>query len=44
MPRLLLKIYYDGENYYGWQRQNTHTTIQKTIEDIFNHILKKKYN
>ena len=32
MPRFALKIEYDGQKFYGWQRQNELPTVQGKIE------------
>ncbi|MBU1076246.1 MAG: tRNA pseudouridine(38-40) synthase TruA [Spirochaetes bacterium] len=39
MQNLKLTISYDGTNYYGWQKQPSYPTVQKTIEDVFRKIL-----
>lgn len=31
--RILLKVAYDGSNYYGWQRQKGFITVQEKLED-----------
>lgn len=34
MPRFLFQIQYDGERFYGWQRQaNDQLTVQEVVED-----------
>ena len=40
MPRIKLKIEYDGTNYIGWQAQRNGTSIQSEIEES----LKKVFN
>ena len=40
MPRIKLKIEYDGTNYVGWQVQRNGVSIQGEIEDS----LKKIFN
>lgn len=32
MPRYRINIEYDGEPYFGWQRQDDHPSVQQTIE------------
>jgi tRNA pseudouridine38-40 synthase len=41
MRNIKLIIEYDGTNYYGWQVQSNHRTIQATIQDSLNDILKE---
>jgi len=43
MRNIKLTIEYDGTNYRGWQRQkNTHLTLQESIENTLEQILRKK--
>ncbi|MEX2403113.1 MAG: tRNA pseudouridine(38-40) synthase TruA [Balneolales bacterium] len=39
MPRYLLRIQYDGADFFGWQRQNEGKTVQGTIEHGLSTIL-----
>ena len=39
MPRYLLRIQYDGSDYFGWQRQNEGKTVQGCIEKGLSMIL-----
>ena len=41
-PNILLKIEYDGADFYGWQRQPDGPTIQSTIEDLLESILNRR--
>lgn len=41
MKRILLKVAYDGTNYYGWQKQPDVTTIEGTINETLSQILKE---
>lgn len=40
--RYLMKIAYDGTDYYGWQRQISKPTIEATIENYLSQILNQK--
>ncbi|HMM00322.1 MAG TPA: tRNA pseudouridine(38-40) synthase TruA [Bacilli bacterium] len=40
--RYLMKIAYDGTDYYGWQRQISKPTIEATIENCLSQILNQK--
>ncbi len=42
MKRILLTISYDGTAYHGWQVQQNAKTIQSTLSDAVEEILKKK--
>jgi tRNA pseudouridine38-40 synthase len=39
--RLRALIAYDGTEYYGWQIQKNHPTIQSTLQDCLQHICKR---
>ena len=39
MKRMLLKIAYDGSEYYGWQRQNNFITVQQRLEESLSRLL-----
>lgn len=39
--KILLSISYDGTNYYGWQRQVQHNTVQQEVEKAISKIYKK---
>jgi tRNA pseudouridine38-40 synthase len=41
MRNIKLVIEYDGAEYYGWQRQNGHRSIQQTLEDKIKLITKE---
>lgn len=40
--RYFLKISYDGTNYFGWQRQNNHVSIQEVIETEMSKFLRSE--
>lgn len=40
MKRMLLKIAYDGTDYFGWQRQNNFVTVQQRVEEALSGLLK----
>ena len=40
MRKILLKIAYDGSDYYGWQRQNNYITVQQRVEEALSELLK----
>lgn len=40
MPRILLKIRYNGSRYYGWQKQEGLPTVQGLIEEALSEIAK----
>ncbi len=40
MKRMLLKIAYDGTDYFGWQRQNNFITVQQRVEEGLSELLK----
>lgn len=40
MKRMLLKIAYDGTDYFGWQRQNNFVTVQQRVEEALSELLK----
>ena len=42
MPRIKLKIEYDGTNYVGWQAQRNGVSIQGEIEDSLKKYLIRK--
>lgn len=42
MRNIKLTIEYDGTNYAGWQTQNSHKSIQETIEKALKKILREK--
>lgn len=42
MYYIKLCVEYDGTNYFGWQRQKGHVTIQETIENALSKLLKEK--
>ena len=44
MPRIKLKIEYDGTNYVGWQVQRNGVSIQGEIEDSLKKFSIKKLN
>ncbi|MCC8097643.1 MAG: tRNA pseudouridine(38-40) synthase TruA [Eubacterium sp.] len=39
MKRMLLKIAYDGTEYFGWQRQNNFITVQQRLEEALSELL-----
>ncbi len=39
--RILLKVLYDGTNYFGWQRQNNFITVQQKLEEALSELFKK---
>ena len=42
MPRIKLKIEYDGTNYVGWQAQRNGVSIQGEIEESLKKIFKRE--
>ena len=38
--RYFVELAYNGTNFYGWQKQPNHTSIQSTIEEAFSLILR----
>lgn len=44
MRNIKLIIQYDGTNYYGWQKQLKHPTVQQTIEKKLSIILQENIN
>ena len=42
MKRILLKIEYDGKNFFGWQKQRQKRTVQGEIEQALQKLLGKK--
>ena len=44
MNNYKIKIQYDGSNYAGWQEQENANTIQETIKNSINTILREKVN
>lgn len=42
MPKVFLKLAFDGSAYYGWQRQLHVPTVQEAIEDVMSNIYKEK--
>jgi len=42
LRNIKLKIEYDGSNYSGWQRQKNKRTLQQTIEENLEKVLKEK--
>ncbi|MBQ7265694.1 MAG: tRNA pseudouridine(38-40) synthase TruA [Firmicutes bacterium] len=39
---ILLKLAYDGSNYYGWQRQKDFITVQQVVEEALLSLTKKE--
>ena len=44
MPRFLMTIRFDGTAYHGWQVQNNAVTIQQTVQDSLEAVLKFRPN
>lgn len=44
MSRYLMTIRYDGTNYHGWQVQNNAMTVQQTVQDSLESLLKTRPN
>ncbi len=40
--RILLKVSYDGSNYYGWQRQKGFVTVQEKLEEGLSALMGKE--
>ena len=41
MKNIAMRLMYDGTAYHGWQYQNNAVTVQQTIEDALEKLLKK---
>lgn len=41
MKNIAMRLMYDGTAYHGWQYQNNAVTVQQTIEDALERLLKK---
>lgn len=39
--RILIRISYDGSNYFGWQRQNGFISVQQKVEEALSALLKQ---
>ncbi len=39
--RILIRISYDGSNYFGWQRQNEFISVQQKVEEALSALLKQ---
>lgn len=42
MKNFKIKIQYDGTNYFGWQRQKKHVSVQSKIEEILKNLFKEE--
>ncbi|MBS4013401.1 MAG: tRNA pseudouridine(38-40) synthase TruA [Bacteroidetes bacterium] len=42
--RYFIKLSYDGTNYHGWQKQPGDVTVQETLEEALNTILREDVN
>lgn len=42
--KILIRIAYDGSNYYGWQRQNGFVSVQQRVEEALYSLLGQKIN
>ena len=40
--KFLIRIAYDGSNYFGWQRQNDFISVQQRVEEALSSLLKKE--
>ena len=38
---ILLTLSYDGTNYFGWQRQKNHISVQQKLEEALSYLMKK---
>ncbi|MGN1319457.1 MAG: tRNA pseudouridine(38-40) synthase TruA [Lachnospirales bacterium] len=39
--KILIRISYDGSNYYGWQRQNDFISVQQKVEEALSSLMKQ---
>lgn len=42
MKNIKLEIQYNGANYYGWQRQKNHITVQEKLESVLKGVLREE--